>query len=111
MSLFKTVPMYVKSVTGGYIDGKWSQTEGNAISFNGTLQPLNGKDTQILPEGRRAGENYKVYSDLEFETVTSSNNPNIINVNNINYEILSKESWQNTIINHYKYIVQKVTTK
>jgi hypothetical protein len=111
MSLFKTVTMQIRPVTGSRVNGKWTQTVGAATSFKGTFQPLRGKELDSLPEGRRAGSNYKVYSDLNFDTVTSNENPDLVELNGIQYEIIKKDIWQNSIIPHYKYIVQEKVSK
>ena len=111
MSLFKTVTMSIKGVIGSYVNGKWRRTETTGTTFKGTFQPLSGKDADFLPEGRRAGASFRVYSDLNFDTVTTTENPDLIVVNNVKYEIVAKLTWQNTLINHYKYIVQEVTEK
>lgn len=111
MSLFKSVKMYVRSVTGSDVEGKWQQTVGAPVGFKGTFQPANGQDMQALPEGRRETAVFKIYADKSFDTVTSSDNPDLISVNNITYEIISVEPWQNGLINHYKYMVQEKRDK
>ena len=111
MSLFKTVTMSVASVTGSFTKGKWSQTTGTSTSFKGTFQPSGGKDLRSLPEGRRQSATYTVYSDLDFDTVTSSTNPDLILLENKTYEIVRALPWQNSVINHYKYLLQEKRSK
>jgi hypothetical protein len=111
MSIFNTVTMTARGVTGSYTKGKWSQTEGAATVFSGSFQPLNGKELQNLPEGKRAGSGYKVYSSINFDTVTTTTNPDLIILNDVRYEIIKKFNWVNGLIPHYKYIVIEVTSK
>lgn len=103
--------MQVQSVITTELYGKVTSSAGPATAFKGTFQPLRGEEMQSLPEGRRAGANFKVYSDLDFDTVTSNENPDQIVLNGSVYEIIRREPWQNTLINHYKYIVQELKSK
>ena len=112
MSLFKTVTMQVQGVTSGIdADGLPTDTVGVASTFKGTFQPARGQDLQALPEGRRANGVFKVYSDLDFDTVTSDDNPDQIVLNSRTYEIVMRAPWQNSIIPHYKYLVQEIKSK
>lgn len=111
MSLFKTVKMSLQSVSTIRLYGKGSETLGALRTFRGTFQPADGEHMQSLPEGRRANGVFFVVSDLDFDTVTSTTNPDRVVINGRHYEIVSRMPWQNKILPHYEYLVQEIKAK
>lgn len=55
-----TVTRYAPGV---FVDGDWSQSVDSTFEIVGTLRPLSEKDKQLLPEGTRATEIRKLYTD------------------------------------------------
>jgi hypothetical protein len=113
MSLFKTRSVTVKTPAGTFTNGKWvAGTPTNSRTVNCTIQPMKSKELELLPEGRRELESYKMYCSNKLNTITDNgNNPDIVTFNSADYEIFSRSDWQNKVLNHYKYIIQKVVTK
>ena len=48
---------------GGYVDGRPTTPASTDTDFQGSLQPMRGKDRQVLPEGLRQRDGRKVYCD------------------------------------------------
>lgn len=94
-----------KRRTAELVNGVWefSETDG---TFTGSVQPVNGKDLQFLPEGRRDIGLMKVYSNTPLSvSVEGSNTPgDIVLWAGRKWEIIRELVFANDIINHYKYI-------
>ena len=91
------------ATTGDWVEG----AEDTSENIEASVQPLRGKEMELLPEGRRESQAYKLYTGTQLFTVKTSptNNPDQIQIDSNWFEVLIVEPWQNTIINHYKVIV------
>jgi len=93
--------------------GFWDAT-GTVQEFviNASVQPLSGSETTLVPENKREREIFKIYTNTLLYGITKGNsyNPDIVVINNNDYEVTNIYPWQNSIINHYKYLVAKITT-
>lgn len=91
--------------TAELVNGRWntSETEG---TFVGSVQPLNGKDLQFLPEGRRDIGMVKVYSNTPLAvSAEGSNTPgDIVLWAGKKWEVIRELVFANDLINHFKYI-------
>lgn len=99
---------------GAYVNGKWVVGTPSTFTIDASVQPLTASELELLPEARRAsGESYKLYADLTpaLNTVTTSENPDSISIFSHDFEVFSVERWENSIVNHKKYIVTRKTTK
>ena len=112
------IPRQTLTVTrytgGNRVNGKWVEGTPYTFTIEASVQPLTARELELLPEGRRSsGESYKLYSDPSpiLNTVTSSENPDQVEIFSQNFEVYSIERWENSLINHCKYIVTRVTTK
>lgn len=92
---------------GSYINGFWQEGSETIMTIQASIQPIRGEELQMLPEGRRSSHSVRVYTDTALETVDNEN-PDRIVIDDAEYEILSVESWQSGVINHYKCIAVKV---
>jgi hypothetical protein len=101
-------PYIVKRKSSGSIsDGKFTDGAISDISITASVQPLKSQDIQQLPEGRRNSKLYYVFTSTALNTVGTAN-PDSIVIDGEIYEVDKKDSWQNGVINHYKYLVYKV---
>lgn len=55
---------------GAFVGGVWVQAVESTFDIVGTLRPLSEKDKQLLPEGTRATEIRKLYTDPSNELLT-----------------------------------------
>ena len=94
--------------TGAYnADGDWVKGTTSQFTITASVQPLTGKEMELLPEGRRESQSYKLYSATKLLTVKTApkDNADLVTYDGRNFEVLIVEDWQNSIINHYKIIV------
>jgi hypothetical protein len=99
---------------GGRVDGKWVSGSTTPLEIKASIQPLTAKEMQSLPEGRRAsGQAYRLYSDDVLQTVQNNpdEQPDQVTLYSEQYELYSSKVWNNDIINHYKYIATRLTSK
>jgi len=115
MGLIPRQSLTVTRYTGGSkVNGKWVEGTPSTFSINTSIQPLTSKELELLPEGRRSsGESYKLYTDSSpiLRTVSDDENPDRVSISSQDFEVFSIERWENSIINHIKYIVTRVTSK
>lgn len=95
---------------GGYVNGEWVDGETEAISLEGSKQPLRPDEIQILPEGRREFQAYKIYTDfqLQISDKTTGINADILAINGEAFEVISVEPFQSDVVSHYKAIAVKL---
>lgn len=89
-------------LTGRGIPGSYTES-----TINVDYQPLNGRELDSLPEGRRGKQSFKVYSDTKYKTIKEIDTPDRFIIDSDEYEIINREPWQ-FFLNHYKYIAQLV---
>lgn len=90
--------------------GLWVEGASTTGTITASVQPLRGKEMEMLPEARRESQAYKLYTDTQLFTVdtTTNKNPDQVQINGDWHEVLIVEDWQNEILNHYKVIVVKL---
>lgn len=99
--------------SGGYDDaGEWVEGSGQTdTTIYATVQPMKPKEMLSLPEGRRERQSYVLYTDTRLNTLLENNDPDRVIINTNEYEVVKRYNWKNSIINHYKYGVVRLTTK
>lgn len=91
--------------TAELVNGRWNTSEAEG-SFVGSVQPVNGKDLQFLPEGRRDIGMVKVYSNTALAvSAEGSNTPgDIVLWAGKKWEVIRELVFANDLINHFKYL-------
>lgn len=91
-------------------DGDWVEGADSDFNISASVQPLTGREMEMLPEARRDSQSYKLYSDTQLLTADTSQtkNADIVTIDNEKFEVFSDEPWQNNIINHHKITVIKI---
>ena len=104
--LFPKTINYI-AVTGSRVKGKWSGSETPG-TFTGNVQPLTGRELDVVQVGRKDIGKVKVYANQSLNvSVEGSNTPgDIIIWQGGRWEIIAKLPYQNDLINHYKYIAE-----
>jgi hypothetical protein len=103
---------------GGAYDtnGRWTEGSSAPFTIEGSVQPIRARDLESLPEGRRAGAAFRVYTDTRLRTVDdkAQKNPDRLTFRVpsfdttaplLTYEVIAVFEWQNGIVPHYKAIV------
>lgn len=110
MSLFKSFTMTIERRTGYYDTadgGRWKYNPSSNLTIKGSFQPINGKEMQSLPEGRRSNGVYQGSTDTKIYTTKQDRGDvlddpsDVLIKDNKRYEIVEAGDWQNNIINHY----------
>jgi len=109
MSSFRKPFVVKREITGSWINGRWAKdpdTPPDTFEIMASVQPLSGSENELksVPEGRRQSKGYKLYTDTKLNT-SGENCPDIVVINGEDYELFNFGSWQNNVINHYRYIV------
>lgn len=76
MSILGAVPLTVTRASGSYVDSVWTPGAGSTFGIEGSIQPLNGRELLLLPEGQRSRGAWKLYTadgDLRTLEAGSSN--------------------------------------
>lgn len=106
-------PVTIHRLTGGsYVNGRYVEGSSSDISIMASIQPADEKDMSkvidLLPEGRRQSGLYRLYTSTRLNALQNTQNPDIAIVDGMQFEVIMEASWQNNVINHYKYIVAKI---
>jgi len=104
-------PLTVERSIGGTMDhGRYTEGTPTTLGITASIQPLQPDEMQLLPEGRRPEESFRLYTDTQLLTANRATNKNadIVTIAGTQYEVLSCATWQNEIIPHYKAIVSKI---
>ena len=78
-------------------------------ALNCTVQPVQGKDLQLLPEGMRDKEAFTVWTETDCDTANegTTEKPDELQINGDWYKVTKKRAWQIGLIPHYEIIVVK----
>lgn len=112
-NMFRKPILVWRKVLGEYTssgDGTYTEPLETPIEFYvfGSVQPTTGKETDLLPEGRRGSESYTIYTDAELNTPDIEQPCDQVELNDKRFDVLARADWKNDIINHYKYVVAAV---
>ena len=91
---------------GHTVDGIFVEGTPVESTIQASLQALKPEDFETLTEGRRTTKVSFIFTDTKLNLVTDAN-PTIVMVDNEEYEVNKEESWQNGVINHYKYMITR----
>lgn len=95
-------------ITGGYVSGIWTPNAPVAKTFEGSVQPITGKDLVALEVGREDLGKVKVYSSTPLKVSTEGReySGDIVIWQDKEWELIQAMDFQNDLINHYKYIAE-----
>lgn len=101
----KTIPY--KQITFVKVKGVASKTEVDS-TFRGSVQPVTGKDLDIVAAGREDIGKVKVYSNsvLNVSVQGTNNTGDVVIWQGKRWEVIQAMDFQNNLIPHYKYIAE-----
>lgn len=108
-TLFPKKITYTDPGSGGYdSNGIWQDGVSEEKTFDGSVQPMSGKEVQSLPVGRQDTGKVKVYSNIELPISQQGgdNRGAIIQWNAMEWEVVFELINSNDLINHYKYVAE-----
>lgn len=110
MSSFRKPIPCQRPVAGSNVNGRWV-SGGPATPFTilASVQPASGKDLLMVPENRRSGSVYALFTDTAMRTLDEEGQtqPDLVTLHDGVYEATHLEVWQNNVIPHYKILVTK----
>jgi len=111
MSGFRqSITLKRRTGTGSFTKGIFTDSGTSDITIQGSIQPLKADEMELLPEGRRDSEAFRIYTDTK---LFPANDDTKLNADRVvlggkEYEVLACATWQNNVINHYKAVVVKL---
>ena len=87
-------------------DGKYSGGDIMEFTEKASVQPLSGKQAQLLPEGRRAEDSIIIFTVPELFTAKTSENKkaDIVIYNSRRYEVWNVKIWMLPGFSHHEVI-------
>jgi hypothetical protein len=109
-NLFRKALRGQRFSSGTWQYGKWVEGTPVTIDFLASVQPTSAHDLLFLEEGRRERKSYTLFTDYKLLCLaeTGDKNPDRVTIDDVVYEVVIEAPWRNNVINHYKYIVQKI---
>jgi len=109
MSLFRSVDLVKVSFSSGHrVKGSWREGDETSTPFKGSWQPAGGQALQLLPEGKRSGEIYKVFAPVELEFTTADAERGVSGDRIIwqgkEYEVSAAAKWDNGLLPHWELL-------
>jgi hypothetical protein len=95
-----------QSSSGTWVKGRWVEASSpTVITIRASVQKMDAKETELLPEAYRTKMSYRVYTETELFPVsnTGAKNCDYISIDGSLYDIISVEKWTQ-IFPHYKCI-------
>jgi hypothetical protein len=101
MGFRKSITIY--NAAGAYVDGYWVPGIETSQTITASVQPVTGNALQALPENRRTGGVFALFSDHAFNSGgVPGTQPDQVEISGTRYECFQSEPWGNDVINHYK---------
>jgi len=110
VSSFRRPLTITRYPAGSYVNGVWTQGTPTSVSIRASVQPTSPHDLQRLPEGRRTGRTYTLFSNEQLFPAQqgTATNSDQVTLYGLTFEVISCEQWQNDVIPHYKSIVGEI---
>ena len=110
MSTLLPHTIVVRRRSGSLVKGVWTPGPVESGTFVGSVQPVKGKDLDLLPIGRRDTGSMKVYSNTPLAvSVEGGDTPGDIVVwQGRQWEVVAELPYQNDLIPHYKYLATDI---
>ena len=92
---------------GRFVEGEYLPGPKIVTTLTGSLQPLSPRDLQVLPEGYRVKQGYKLYTDLKLNTVRESGSKlaDRVTAYGETFVVMSTERWNGTDLPYYKALL------
>jgi hypothetical protein len=108
---FRKSRILLSEAIGTYVNGYWVPGVRSNSTVMCSGQPVtNAQDLKPLPEGRHMSDFSKFYTSVRLKVAADGEGiqPDIIVHEGYGYEIVSLDTNQSDVINHYKFIGVKV---
>ena len=108
-SLANATLTVTRTQAGTMADG--IETPGTSATFTITasVQPLDGRELQALPEGERGSEIRVIYTTTELKTRTATTATDRVEIDGEPYEVISVATWKAWGSTHYRCLASRVS--
>jgi len=111
MSILGAEPITLRTfaASNDYTGGVYAPGAPTDTIISGSVQPLEGKDRQLLPEGERHRDGKKVYTKTALSPVDQylATNAQHLIIDTIEYEVHNVKQ-QRSVIPHFKALVLRI---
>jgi hypothetical protein len=113
MSLFRSVELAkISFAPGSREKGSWMEgARSEPVPFKGTWQSAGGQTLQLLPEGKRSREAYKVFAPIELDFTADDDNGvsgDLVVWEGKEYEVSAAVKWDNGLIPHWELVCTRI---
>lgn len=92
----------IRKSEGKYLEGEWIEGYNESFVIKASVQATSAKTLQTLPEGKRVGEIYTLYTDSELLI------DDRVYLNGKEFVVIKVAAWQNfKATSHYQAVVTK----
>ena len=101
-------PLTRRARAGAYdaADGYWKDEAPVDTTIDGSVQPTTGRQRSNLPDGYNSTSALLIITDTLMTTADQAGTrPDQVKYNSEWYVVITREPWQNDILNHYAYVV------
>jgi hypothetical protein len=103
----------VESHGGSYVDGEWVDGAPVASTAYGSIQPISGRDRELLEEGTRARGRFVFHTETTLNIVSSTTpaRGDTVSFEGRDYEVVADLNWtaHTSGLPHHTYILAEVT--
>jgi hypothetical protein len=91
--------------SGSYVRGIWTPGKASEFEIQATVEPLDGQDLLLIPEGERTKEMIRIYSELELKTADEAcaRKADVVRYQGKLYEVHKVKTWTQ-LIPHFETI-------
>jgi hypothetical protein len=85
-----------RKTAGSYVNGFWVAGTDTTLTIKASVQPLSGKDIELLPEGKRLAGGYKLFTNdsLKVAIEGTGQDGDIVSIYGFDYEVVSVPATQ-----------------
>ena len=104
MTFFNKNPVTViRRVPGEYVNGEYVDGAASTFPIRASVQPIDGKLMESLPEGRRTKENIRLNTVTKLQAAESYGaGADLVQIKGVYYEVYSVKEWDNGLLPHFK---------
>lgn len=108
---FRKPQTITRETAGAYVNGIWVPGGTSTFTIQASVQPVTGEDQLVLPAGKRLSDYVKAYTSTDLQVLDESSGlqPDKLTWRGNEYECISVDVRQMSVIDHFKYIFSKVT--
>ncbi len=95
---------------GTYVEGDWTPGTPTSFPIDASIQPLGGKDVQLLPQGFTVDGTRKLYTETFLQVGSNAAKSDTLTIGTETWRVISVQHFDggDALLSHYKAIIAKV---